>query len=340
MRKYSDAASPLSALQGVNKSSRPGHWEAVISDNGKRRFLGCFTSAEEAAYVYAKEFARIGGAAAAAAAAAATADIDDGAGGAGDGDGGAPSTPSAPPFGGVPCWIQCEECRKWRRLHGAGLRAGEGDATRWTCELNNDGKFSVCEVRPHMRESARSNRSRDPTRPTRPTRPHPSSTLPPPPPSRLLRPLAPGRPRAGEPRGRPRPLQGRPRAAAAAPAKAALAGGAPARHVPRAAPRAGRQEAAARPRRRRAAARPESPRAAAAEAGATPARLGRKPTARPQRRRRLVVGPHPAAVAELSRPLEHAGRRLRGRRLVRRAIRRNSAQFFGALRRTSARHSR
>lgn len=49
-----------SGFQGVNKSSRSGHWEAAIQESGKRRFLGCFPSAEAAALAYAKEFARLG----------------------------------------------------------------------------------------------------------------------------------------------------------------------------------------------------------------------------------------------------------------------------------------
>jgi len=147
-----------SGFQGVSKASRPGHWEAVIQDAGKRRFLGCYPSAEEAAQAYAREFARLGHAV------SDEGQLVNGVAHEAEAEGGGTSVPSEGAqqlalgcFGlEVPCWIQCEDCRKWRKLHGAGggLRAELQQPARWVCGLNADVQRRSCDAPQESDESA------------------------------------------------------------------------------------------------------------------------------------------------------------------------------------------
>jgi len=137
-----------SGFQGVSKASRPDQWEAVIQDAGKKRLLGSYPSIEEAAQAYAREFARLGHAVS-----------DDGQvvngvahAAAAEEAGGTSESAQQLALGflglDVPCWIQCEECRKFRKLHGGagGLRAELQQPARWVCGLNADVQRRSCEV--------------------------------------------------------------------------------------------------------------------------------------------------------------------------------------------------
>lgn len=107
-----------SGFQGVNKSSRSGHWEAAIQEGGKRRFLGCFLSAEEAAHAYAREFARSGQVLPTLSAARPHYLLSPLV--AAQGNGAAePLARTREPVQGEPArsvWIQCDTCSKWRRI--------------------------------------------------------------------------------------------------------------------------------------------------------------------------------------------------------------------------------
>ena len=137
-----------SGFQGVSKASKPDHWEAVIQDAGKKRLLGSYPSIEQAAQAYAREFARLGHAVS-----------DDGQvvnGGAHEAAAEETNGTSeraqqlARGFLGldVPCWIQCEDCRKFRKLHGGAgsLRVELHQPARWVCGLNADVLRRSCEV--------------------------------------------------------------------------------------------------------------------------------------------------------------------------------------------------
>ena len=144
-----------SGYQGVSKASRPDHWDAVIQDAGKKRLLGSYPSIEEAAQAYAREFARLGHAVSddgqVVNGVAHEAEVEEA--------GGASESAQQLALGclglDVPCWIQCEDCRKFRKLHGGagGLRAELQHPSRWVCGLNADVQRRSCEVPQESDES-------------------------------------------------------------------------------------------------------------------------------------------------------------------------------------------
>mmetsp|Transcript_22693 Transcript_22693/g.56361 ORF Transcript_22693/g.56361 Transcript_22693/m.56361 type:complete len:1538 (-) Transcript_22693:532-5145(-) len=139
-----------SGFQGVNKSSRAGHWEAAIQEGGKRRFLGCFPSAQAAAIAYAREFTRMGGGN------GGDTPTQDKAGGLASNTAATDLSPVATSPGPTSrskervqreiersVWIQCEACSKWRRLNG--IQALGSASGAWVCLMNTDKTARSCE---------------------------------------------------------------------------------------------------------------------------------------------------------------------------------------------------